>query len=315
MQIVYQNPENIQYQGQALDQALAAQLAFYDANSHTAQAMLNTTNGNPVTIVIKTNVPFATAVRRVTAKAGIIAGNLPEKFKEFCESVVFETTNATNSALFAQADNQFAGGQITLHQFGRARSDIEAESSWTVAQMIQELVAVPPPPVPYAPSAWGQGHVTAVQGSLTLAAYQGVFSTLPHDANATGLMNLLSPEMYAFNKIQEVKIRINDYLDIAVTARKSPPGKFLSFAKLKNSLSVPHQAVTNTTTNGAAVWYCLCIELCKDLASKPGWTVTWNGGNVGGWEFTNPMKQLAQDNQGVLTALKQKASSPTQYFK
>jgi len=275
--------------------------------------MLNRTNGNPVTVVMKAGVRFATLVRRVTANAGLVAGNDPGKFKEFCESVIFEVNNATNSGVFQQADNQFATGQITLHQFGRARSDIEAESSWTVARMLVELAAVPAPPPPYAPSAWGQGHVTAIQGSNNLAAYQTVFSGLPHEATATGVMHLKSAEMYAFNKIQEVRNRINDQLDVAVSARKS--GQFLSFAKLKNSLNVGQQQGTNAQTDGAAVWYRLCVDLCKHLTMQTGWTVTWGGGNVAGWEVTDEMKDLAKDGQNIFAVLKQRTDTPRQYFR
>lgn len=239
-----------------------------------------------VTVVIKNSGDTATKGTRVTvntAQTGVAA--------EFVESVIFELTNASNSAGFSTIDRNLKAGTISLRGYGRAKADLEAQASWNLVQIMSARIG-------YVPSAFGNGHIVAVNGA-NLANFTALFRNQPHDANAaaTNVMSLPTEQMYAYNGAVMLASN-NSYLNAALgnpQDRRSGVPKNIYVAKLKGALGVNLVATVSTQQpKSAARFYWTLVEAFRQPPAQV--TAPWPNGGIGEWEFTPAMQVIAPDN-------------------
>jgi hypothetical protein len=105
-------------------------------------------------------------------------GNAANAHQEAFDSMLWEIGNHISSKQFTVAQNSWRGGQTSLLQCGRAKSDAEAGVSWDCSTLFTAMqhgnIAV---------SQWAQGVINSTHGQ-NQAGYLGHFATHPHEAGA-----------------------------------------------------------------------------------------------------------------------------------
>ena len=274
----------------SLQAHLVAELnAFAVPGNVAGAALLTPLLANPnVVVTIQNTGTTATKGTRVTAN---LTQTHAPPFEEFVESVIFELTNASNSAAFATLEDNLKNGLVSVRDYGRRKADLEASASWNLAQILLGRGG-------YARSAFGQGHVNACQQHANLAAFQAFFRGQPHDPNAAinTVMRLPSEEMYAYNGAVTVAAT-NSTLNLCLPIndmRKLPP-KGIKAANLKSATGPANVSTISTQQPlKAARFYWTLVEALRNPPA--GVAVTWRHGTIANWEFTAGMQAVSPDN-------------------
>lgn len=276
----------VQPQGIGLANWLNAQLTAFavPANAPGTNLLAPLLGNQAVEVVIKDAGAIATSGTRITVNKSLINGI----GAEFVESVIFELTNAKNSAGFALLEQNLKTGAVSLRGYGRAKADLEAEASWNLVQIMNAQQG-------YVPSAFGAGHIAAVNAA-NLADFQGTFRTARHDPNAvnTSPMWLRSEEMYAYNGAV-ILASNSGFLNAALSPvrdTRSGAPKSIYCSKLKDALGQQIAPTVNTQQpKNAARFYWVLIEALRVAQVTP----PWPHGGIAEWEFTADMQGVAPD--------------------
>jgi hypothetical protein len=298
MQITDESGEQVN--GQAADQFLQAELAVMAANSAAAAALLNPLFGNPaVTVVIKSvdkrgdQVSTAAHGLHVTINPrhclyanGVLKADGPQ---EFAETAIFELTNVSHAANYAQIDTDVTSAQITPLRYGRDKSDIEADATWTVSTVVTQRMAGG-----YQPSAWGLGQVNSTANFATLALYRASFAQQPHKAGDRGVAGLPTEEFYAETG---TKMLVGSGTPASFTnvVTLTKGGRTVHWGKVASRLTQSN--TINSRNSGSVKFYRAALTIAADPAvTGAGYATTWRPGTVAGsWSLTPAIEQHSPD--------------------
>lgn len=284
---------------QSLGVALRAELDQFNAGSATAAALFVAALNVPVTVKI---VAGGSATGGVASKTNVTMGSKlvfggadtakPDGLKELVESTIFEIQNALNMPGFDLLKSQFEAGQLTLIGYGRAKADLESQSTWAVSQILSERVG-------YVSSAWGTKQKSETAGK-TQSVFQNGFAASPHDSQKqdTDHHSLPTAEMYSFEAVSSMaRNKIAKLLNGAVSGSKATKTVKDFIKGLDNKLYSG-----NTQNTAPEFYYSYAIDRIAKLATE-GWTITWTGNVAANWSFTAGMKKCLNANAAAKTLI------------
>ncbi len=156
----------------------------------------------------------------IHASAAWLNGN-PNEVRD---TLIFEGINVINKPNLDAAQNNFENSNQTLAAYGRAYSDIEADTGWRAGHIFDDMANAG-----IGLSNWGTDIRNTAINSLNLVAFQNTFATTAQDPHAADQRQMHSEDLYQFEwvsrKGQEVISRkIRDQWLLAQINRLSTAG-------------------------------------------------------------------------------------------
>ncbi len=245
--------------------------------------------------------------------------------KEAAESCLFELTNAINKPKFQLIDTQVSNAQLGLIPYGRAKCDLETDSTWNVAQIVQAAIQGVPP---YQPSLWAIKQIRAtkvygqpndrdtdmtpwIRNDKDKNAFQTDFAAAPHEQGAMNYMGLPTAQMYSYETI----LKLSGFGGVHQFLHKIVQGKCgLTYSNSTNSsgkiatwVAGKQKKYTGLGQSNHVRWYHTMIDFFHWLSTNqqaPKFTVTWTKPPYTDWAFTQDMKAKAPADDGLLDFLK-----------
>ena len=268
-------------------------------NSETGKILLNPIlNGKDYIVLIKNEGNTATNGKRVTINTGQVgidkAKNVAD-LKEFIESTIFELTNAKNWEVFAKLQDSLIKGGLPIMDYGKEKSDYEAEASHTVANIIQELEES----TKYVPSKWGKAHVEIVQ-KKSLKEVEKIFAKAPHVNGADDESGLITPLFYAYKGgvIIGGKSKSVDACFKKIMKKIGNKDTQVYVQNLVKLSSNENKQNSGMNPKWCALYYHVIMDLILDTDAFTSKDL--GKGSADDWQFTNEMKKLVPDKNDAL---------------
>jgi hypothetical protein len=112
---------------------------------------------------------------------------------EVRDTLIFEGINVIRKPALDALQNAFPGNNTTLAVYGRAYSDLEAQTAWQTGHALDAMQGAGIPL-----SVWGTGLRNVVMGAPNLLTFAGIFAVTPQQPGAPNQMQLPSEELYQF---------------------------------------------------------------------------------------------------------------------